>query len=94
MVAYDFESNARSPHMDAKKQMPSVTYMLTKNLYFPPSSIPADTLKPEAATVTELEGVDRPEITRKRLTVLIVYLELIHIDVKTISHEEFYRLKN
>ncbi len=67
MVAYDYSSNASAPHMDAKKQMPSITYMLTKNLYFPPSSIPADTLEPEAAaTTTQLEGVDKPEITRKK----------------------------
>jgi len=34
-VAYDFESNASQPHMNKKKQVPSVVSMLTKDLYFP-----------------------------------------------------------
>jgi hypothetical protein len=33
-VAYDFQSNAAQQHMNAKKQMPSIVSMLTKDLYF------------------------------------------------------------
>ena len=33
-VAYDFESNAAQPHMNAKKQVPSIASQLTKDLYF------------------------------------------------------------
>jgi hypothetical protein len=34
MVAYEFESNASQPHMNKKKQVPSIVSMLTKDLYF------------------------------------------------------------
>jgi len=33
-VAYDYESNASQPHMNRKKQVPSIVSMLTKDLYF------------------------------------------------------------
>lgn len=33
-VAYEFESNASQPHMNKKKQIPSIVSMLTKDLYF------------------------------------------------------------
>ena len=33
-VAYEFESNASAPHMNKKKQIPSIVSMLTKDLYF------------------------------------------------------------
>lgn len=34
-VAYDYESNARDPELDQKKQMPCIVSMLTKLLLFP-----------------------------------------------------------
>ncbi|XP_046376831.1 caspase-3-like isoform X1 [Haliotis rufescens] len=36
LVAYDFESNASKEFMNRKKQIPCITSMLTKDLYFPP----------------------------------------------------------
>jgi len=35
-VAYKFEAKAAQPHMNRKKQMPSIVSMLTKDLYFTP----------------------------------------------------------
>ena len=35
MVARDFQSSNDNPEWDAKKQMPSIVSMLTKELYFP-----------------------------------------------------------
>jgi len=37
-VAYDFESNAAQPHMNKKKQVPSIVSMLTKDLYLTPKN--------------------------------------------------------
>ncbi|PAA54930.1 hypothetical protein BOX15_Mlig033916g1, partial [Macrostomum lignano] len=34
-VAYEFESHTNNPHLDRKKQVPSIVSMLTKELYFP-----------------------------------------------------------
>ena len=34
MVAYEFESNTSKAYMHAKKQIPCIVYMLTKELYF------------------------------------------------------------
>jgi len=39
MVAYEFQSNASSEHMNEKKQIPCIMSMLTKDLYFRPKKV-------------------------------------------------------